>query len=91
MLQKGCSYQKKNLEIALLTIKTEQGFMIFDDAKGKVHIRKGFMDFESFWNAVKDLPTDKDRVFHFRIATSGKISPECCHPFVLSDNLDKNA
>ena len=64
------------------------GFMIYDDNKKKVHIRKGFMNFDDFWNAVKDLPTDRDRVFHFRIATSGKISPECCHPFVLSDNLE---
>ena len=64
------------------------GFMIYDDKKKKVHIRKGFMNFDDFWNAVKDLPTDRDRVFHFRIATSGKISPECCHPFVLSSNLE---
>ncbi len=48
------------------------------------------MKFNEFWNAVKDLPNDKDRVFHFRIATSGKVSPECCHPFVLTDNLDPN-
>lgn len=65
------------------------GFMIYDDKKKKVHIRKGFMNFDDFWNAVKDLPTDRDRVFHFRIATSGKISPECCHPFVLSNSLEK--
>lgn len=86
---KGLQLSEKEFRNCFANNKDGAGFMIFDDAKGKVHIRKGFMDFESFWNAVKDLPTDKDRVFHFRIATSGKISPECCHPFVLSDNLDK--
>lgn len=85
---KGIEISEKEFRNCFINNPDGAGFMIYDPAKKKVHIRKGFMDFESFWNAVKDLPTDKDRVFHFRIATSGKVSPECCHPFVLTDNLD---
>lgn len=65
------------------------GFMWAD---GKtVHIRKGFMKFESFMNALdKELPeamrTDTPIVMHFRIATHGKVQPGCCHPFPLTDD-----
>lgn len=85
---KGIEISEKEFRNCFINNPDGAGFMIYDPQKKKVHIRKGFMDFESFWSAVKDLPTDKDRVFHFRIATSGKVSPECCHPFILTDNLD---
>lgn len=86
---KGIKISEKEFRNCFINNKDGAGFMIYDDQKKKVHIQKGFMTFDEFWNAVKDLPTDRDRVFHFRIATSGKISPECCHPFVLSNNLDE--
>lgn len=56
---------------------------------GKVHIEKGFMKWETFWEAAKHLPSDVDRVFHFRIATSGKISAACCHPFPICDDYKR--
>lgn len=65
------------------------GLMYYDKNKEMVHIQKGFMDFDSFWEVASKLPTSLDRVFHFRIATSGKISGACCHPFVVSDNYEK--
>lgn len=52
----------------------------------KVHIKKGFMEQKSLFKFLKTLPTDVDRVIHFRIATSGKVSGACCHPFpVVND------
>lgn len=56
---------------------------------GKVRIEKGFMTWEGFWHTAKQLPVDVDRVFHFRIATSGKISTACCHPFPVCDDYKK--
>lgn len=66
------------------------GFMFAKD--GQVHIRKGFMDWADFWtelNETRDLYGDFiPYVMHFRIATHGKVSQECCHPFPLSDNIE---
>lgn len=64
------------------------GFMYNDN--DKVVIKKGFFNFEDFYktlNKVDDLKS-KDVVMHFRIATSGGINKEKCHPFVLSDRDD---
>ena len=59
---------------------------------GSVHIRKGFMDFESLMDSL-----DRDRaktgdaapyVIHFRIQTQGGVRKDCCHPFPLSRDMD---
>lgn len=54
---------------------------------GFVHIKKGFMSESDFVKYIMTLPTDVDRVLHFRIATSGKISTGCCHPFPVCDDF----
>ena len=54
---------------------------------GKVHIKKGFMKQKAFFKFLKTLPTDVDRVLHFRIATSGKVSGACCHPFPVANDF----
>lgn len=55
--------------------------------KGKVHIKKGFMKQKSLLKFLKTLPTNVDRVIHFRIATSGKVSGACCHPFPVAGDF----
>lgn len=66
------------------------GFM-WSDGK-KVHIRKGFMEWKDFEEAFeKELPhiyTDSAVVFHFRITTSGRTQPKCCHPFPVSSEVE---
>ncbi len=66
------------------------GFMYAD--KGKVHIRKGYMDIDDFNDALlevgnfdklKDLPI----VMHFRIGTAGGNVPANTHPFPISDSI----
>lgn len=61
---------------------------------GRVQIRKGFMDFESF----KESLEKHDKMFdlkncgvliHFRIKTHGKVSVGCCHPFPVTAKLKK--
>lgn len=64
------------------------GFM-WSDGK-KVNIRKGFMKWEDFIAALNTeldagrIFTDSAVVLHFRITTSGKTQPACCHPFPIS-------
>lgn len=58
------------------------GFM-WADGKA-VHIRKGFMTFAKFAEALEAEgldPVETPIVMHFRIATHGKVKPGCCHPF----------
>ena len=66
------------------------GFMF--TANGKVHIRKGFMNFNDFWSALKAVRTQYGDnipyVMHFRISTQAGINQHCCHPYPLSDNME---
>ena len=61
------------------------GFM-YADGKS-VKIRKGFMKFDDFLDALEgeDIPEDTAIILHFRIATSGKVKQSTCHPFPVSD------
>lgn len=66
------------------------GFM-WNDGHG-VNIDKGYMEWEDFTSALEALKRDVDVdstavVMHFRIATHGEVSRECCHPFPLSSRL----
>jgi glutamine phosphoribosylpyrophosphate amidotransferase len=56
---------------------------------GKVVIDKGHMKFEDFWRAYRSHKLTKDDtiVFHFRIATAGRIRPANCHPFPISADI----
>ena len=56
---------------------------------GKVVIKKGYMDFESFYVALNEIPNIKDKnvVLHMRITTHGSTSRGNCHPFPLSNRV----
>lgn len=59
---------------------------------GKVHIEKGFMDYDSFADKIEELDEKYDLekiavVMHFRITTHGGTKPENCHPFPISDSI----
>lgn len=64
------------------------GFMY--SHKGKVIIRKGFMKFEDFKEALtkarKETGDATPYVCHFRISTQG-YSADCCQPFPLTSKL----
>lgn len=55
---------------------------------GNVKIRKGFMDVESLLKAWNKIPVECEKAIHCRIATSGKISKGCCHPFPVRPKTD---
>lgn len=63
------------------------GFMWQDRKHNLVKIKKGFMQFEPFWNELNSLPVNVDRVVHCRIATSGKVDRGCCHPFPVTKDI----
>ncbi len=51
--------------------------------RDKNHFRKGFMyveEFEEFYKNFSVLP----HIVHFRIATSGGVTEEMCHPYIVS-------
>jgi len=52
----------------------------------KVVIKKGFMSYKDFKNAIDSVPDiiSKTVVMHFRITTHGGTSQQNCHPFPLS-------
>ena len=81
---KGLNLNKTELENCF-TVNPDGAGLMYQE-KGRVRIIKGFMDFTSFWAVASALPIDVDRVFHFRIATSGKISEGICHPFPICNN-----
>lgn len=60
------------------------GFVVAD--KGKLLIRKGFFDFDEFWEAFERY-YDCPALIHFRWATHGKRDKANCHPFSISKDL----
>ena len=87
--KKGLDLNKKELK-ECFRVNHDGAGMMFQQGD-HVHIEKGFMTFDDFWAMARTVPKDVDRVFHFRIATSGKVSGACCHPFPITDNYKEMA
>lgn len=66
------------------------GILLHRSGTKVIEIHKGFMKLDDFNTALKDLNVRKedDLVLHFRITTSGGTSPENCHPFPISSNVE---
>jgi hypothetical protein len=83
----GKNAKKETLATAFKNNPDGGGVMYY---KGdSVMYQKGFMDFDTFYKFWETLPTNTPRAVHFRIATSGKVSAGCCHPFPICDNLEQ--
>ena len=70
----------------------ERSVSLANDLKrydGIVHISKGYMDVESYIEALRhEHFTAKDAVvYHFRISTQAGVNPAMTHPFPLSNKL----
>lgn len=84
MSKEGVTIPKEHLE---------QSFRINDDGAGfmyaendTLHVKKGFMDFNSFYEAYKPHE-DKPIAVHFRITTHGDTDEANTHPFQVGNNL----
>ena len=79
---------KETLQNCFFNNDDGAGFMY--TFQNKVHIHKGLMTFESFWNCLEQARQktgDKvPYIMHFRISTQGH-HKECTHPFPLSSKM----
>ena len=60
----------------------------------RVHISKGYMTWDEFEASLNEVTSRIDveatpMALHFRIATHGKVSPACCHPFAVKDSYER--
>lgn len=56
---------------------------------GNIVIKKGFMDFDSFYKEAQKIPNESSALLHFRIGTSGGKTPAMTHPYPLTNNFDE--
>lgn len=66
--------------------KDGSGFMYKKNGENFIYVEKGFFKFSDLMNAIEKakLTDDDELVIHHRIGTSGKVSEENTHPFVIS-------
>ena len=88
---KGVSMPEREI-LRTCFISNSDGAGIMWNQDNKAHIRKGFMDWESFNAFLEELSTQINLkntgvVCHFRIKTHGKTSPQNCHPFPISNRI----
>lgn len=93
-------YKKQGIEIptkSLLrkawTANPDGAGLAYNDGK-QVHFVKGFTSFKEFYNTLLQLDLtanlkSKDLVLHFRIATSGGVTPQKTHPFEICNSFKK--
>ncbi len=82
---KGVSQPDKSVfENMFNTNSDGAGFMWVQD--DKVHVRKGYMSFDSFWKAWNkhNIKDEWVSIAHFRIGTSGGKTKHMTHPFPIS-------
>lgn len=87
IITKFQNQEKPTKEFLAKAWKTNpDGAGVMYNLNNKVHIKKGFMKFEDYYNAVKDLPKTSSIVYHFRIATHGLRDGKGTHPFPITNN-----
>lgn len=64
------------------------GIMWKESYDSPVRINKGFFKVEDLIEAFNKIPASCERAIHCRIATAGKISTACCHPFPIRPKVD---
>lgn len=65
------------------------GFTV--NRNGYNYIKKGFMTFEDFMNALEkeNIKEDEAALLHFRVASVGTINKGNCHPFPATQNFSE--
>lgn len=84
---KGVQIRKGYLKNCYLSNPDGAGFMYVKD--GKVVILKGYFHFETFYAdfaKAEKINRKSPFVLHFRIATSGGVNYENCHPFKIDEH-----
>ena len=65
------------------------GYMVARN--GHVEIHKGFMDLDDFLRQLESEQFTEDDVvvYHFRISTQARVTPEMTHPFPLTSDISR--
>lgn len=77
----GVQIADKTIEVMFRKNPDGAGIMWKPTSDSQVEIRKGFMKVEDLLEAYHQIPKECEKAIHCRIATSGKVSAGCCHPF----------
>lgn len=83
----GITPEKSSIEY-MMGINRDGAGVGWNDGK-RAYMVKGFTDAGRVFNfivSLRERPSVRDIVFHARIATSGGISAEKCHPYLLTAN-----
>ena len=85
----GQNIDRQTLQTCFENNPDGAGFMF--PCEGKVLIRKGYFTFAEFWatweKTAKIYGDTVPVVFHFRIATAGKVDKTNCHPHRIKQDL----
>lgn len=84
----GKKISEETIKTMFLNNPDGAGIMWKPNGKDEVQIRKGFMKVDDLIKAFKEIPQKCERAIHCRIATAGKISVDCCHPFPIRPKVD---
>lgn len=64
--------------------------VMYKTMNNEVFYKKGYFDFEEFYaDLVEISKRAKEMAIHCRIATSGGVNKEMCHPFPLTNNQNR--
>ena len=77
----GVAIKEETIRIMFKGNPDGAGLMWKPTDNSLVEIRKGFFKVEELIKAYNKIPVDCEKAIHCRIATAGKISVGCCHPF----------
>lgn len=85
---KGSTIKEETIRIMFKGNPDGAGLMWKPSEFGPVEIRKGFFKVEDLIKAYNEIPVECEKAIHCRIATSGKVSVACCHPFPVRSKAD---
>ena len=80
-LKKGKDISDERIRFMFKANPDGAGIMWKPRNTSNVEIHKGFMDVDELIAAYREIPKNCERAIHMRIATAGKVSTDCCHPF----------
>lgn len=82
----GKTISKERLAICFENNPNGSGLM-WKTSDKHVHYIKGYVDVDTLYYDLLAIGDTVERAIHCRIATSGKIGGECCHPFPVTNDL----
>ena len=86
-MPKGKNITKKELQDAWN--RNDDGASITYLKNNEIHVKKGYMNFNEFYNDCKKLIFDDtlERILHFRLTSTGATKLEQTHPYPISQNI----